>query len=262
MTATDIANKALAQIGARAIITDITTDTTPPGVYARMFYNDTRQRLLRAAPWGFARKTIVLDQLGLLSDDPPASIYPWFVKYGWPSDCLKFRYLIPPPTPPAAEGGITPPTVGTVYPLPWIGPNRQFRFLVSHDPDPAMGDPSKVILSNIQEAYGVYTYDCEDTTLFDVQFEDALIAALAYELIIPLSGNVAMKADFYRLAKEAVDAARATDGNEAIPSTDHTVDWIASRGVYNYPGAAALGGLGIVDGMGSWYEGYDLNWGM
>lgn len=262
MSANEVVQRALDEIGARVTVTDYLTETTPQAKAAQRWYAVTRQRLLRAAPWGFARKTILLEVLAEATDDPNIVPYPWLFKYAQPTDCLKMRYILPPPFPEEVEGEIDPPNVSTQLLLPWGPPSRSFRFLpafdAADDPEPAR----KTLLANVPNAYGVYTADVEDTDLWDQLFMGSMEALLAYNLLMPLTGNVQMKAGFRQLVEANIAQARAVDGNEAIPTTDHAVDWMVARGT----GGQLMGGpvVGGIDwtNYGLWYDAYDVNWGM
>lgn len=255
-TAIDICNRALSKMGARMTITALDS-SSPASAACALWYDTIRMQLLRAAPWGFSRKTVMLTSLGLATDSPNIVPYPWVDMYEYPADCLKFRYVLPPPSI-TTTGSITPPSVGGAV-FPWWGmPSRSFRYLVSQYTD-ATPTTVKVLLSNVVQAYGVYTSDVTDPALMDEQFIQALVSALAAELVMPLSGNVQMIPTFTQLAQGAIVAARATDGNEAIPSSDVKVDWIETRGVGPlYPGVNVNWG-----NYGSWYSGWDSSaWGM
>jgi hypothetical protein len=258
---TDICNRALAEIGARAMITDFAGDLSPAGVQCRLWYDVMRQALLQAAPWSFARKTFPLVTIALLSDDPmPANMYPWMVKYEYPSDCLRVNYILPPPLPPPSSGVAPDVSGGPLFYNPWAMPSRNWRFLPAYDEELVSETltPRKVLLSNLPEAYAVYVIDVEEPTMFDASFANALSAALAYRLVMPLTGNAGMKTTFKQLAEIEITSARVKDGNEANPSTDHTPDWMAVRGSagqYNAGGMAQWG-------LGQWYNGYsDMGWG-
>ncbi len=258
----DICNRALSEIGTQFLITAL-DDSSPAASQCTLQYAALRQQLLRAAPWGFARKTLALTALGYLSDTPPASPYPWLVKYTYPADCLKMRYILPPPIPPL-DPDVVPSVSSQPLFAPWCAPSREWRYLPGFDPGDPDADPpteaSKVILANVIGALGVYTADVEDPDLFDPLFTNALVMMLADKLVIPLSGNVGMKQAYVSLAKDAVMQARAVDGNEAIPSTNHVVDWMAARLAGGYPFNG--GGLGGPE-LGQWYSGYDnIGWGM
>lgn len=258
-TVTEICNRALSEIGSRVLVTDFDTDTTPAAVQCQLWYNTLRRQLLQAAPWSFARKTVVLETLALLSDDPmPDGMYPWAVKYAYPTDCLRINYILPPPI--LTDGAIAPDVSGgPLFTNGWMMPSRSWRFLPAYDTDPDAEDaPRKVLLSNLPDAYGVYVVDVEDTTIFDPSFEVALSAALAYKLVIPLTGNAGMKSGFQAIAQAELTAARVKNSNEAISSSDHTPDWIAVRGA----GAWANGFAGAGFGLGQWYNGWsDVSWG-
>lgn len=254
-TVTQICNRALSDIGSRVLITDFDTDTTPAARQCQLWYNTMRQQLLQAAPWSFARKTVALTLIGLLTDDPPASIYPWLAKYEYPADCLRMNYILPPPLPPA--GASAPDVSGGPYsPYPWLMPSRQFRFLPSYDTDDADA-ARQVILANIEGAYGVYVVDVVDPAMFSASFELALSAAMAYKMVMPLTGNAGMKTTFAQIAEAELVKARVWMNNEAISSSDHVVDWMATREI---TGSFIPGGN--YGGLGNWYCGYDsMSWG-
>lgn len=257
---TDIANRALSEIGAQTLIADLEDEDSAAAAQCRLQYTPLRQQLLRKAHWGFARKTLALTELGLLSNVPPDAPYPWLVKYAHPADCLKVRYILPPPVAPVVAD--PPPDVSSAIPFayPWCMPSRAWRYVVAYDD--TVVPSRRVILSNVPSALAVYTVDVTNPELWDSLFADALVMALANKLVIPLSGNVGMKQGYIAAVDAAILQARVADGNEAIPSTDHSVDWIEARmmggalGGWNTPGGA----IGPTWGM--WYGPYDSGgWG-
>lgn len=222
-------------------------------VQCALWYDNQRQSLLRTAPWGFARRQQVLTLLGSYVD--ATSPYPFLYKYAYPSDCLKFRYILAPPSNVAPTGPQV--SVGQPGPVCWA-PSRANRYLVMVEVDPDTNISTKVIVSNVALAIGVYTADVVDTDLFDPMFESALAASLAYKLVIPLSGNVGMREQFRLSSEGSITNARVADGNEAIPTTDHVVDWMSARGVSGYAGMPGCGA-----DWGSWNCSWDtMNWGM
>lgn len=256
---TAMCNRALSDLGSGITLVDVSTDTSKAAVQCRLWYDVMRQALLQAAPWGMARKTVPLTQLALLSDSPmPDGMYPWLVKYLYPADCLRVNYILPPPLPGLPNG--TPNVSGGPLFSNGFMPNRANRFIPAYDEVTVISPPSvtprKVILSNITNAYGVYVVDVTLSAIFDASFQNALSAALAYKLVMPITGNIGMKQMFAKIAEEEITKARVKDGNEAIPSTDHTPDWISGRNV----GAGI--GMGLWANMGQWYNGYsDMSWG-
>lgn len=253
-TPTDICNRALSEMGTQSTIASL-SESSPEAVQCALWYTTLRQQLLRMANWGFARRQVVLTELGNYAD--ATSPYPWLYKYAYPSDCIKFRYTIAPPYP--AVNPSVAPQVGVGPVGPQWGPSRACRFLIDEDVD-GSGVVTKTIISNVSQAIGAYTMDVVNPDRWDSLFEGAMVAALAYRLVIPLSGNVGMRQDFAASAERMIIRAQVADGNEAVPSSDHTVDWIEARGC-GYPGGYAYG-QGLA-GWGSWYGSNDaMNWGM
>lgn len=262
----DICNRALSDIAAQATINDLTMDVTNEAIQCNLWYDKLRRQLLRTAPWGFCRRQVVLTQVGDLVPDNTAP-YPWLYMYAYPSDCLKLRYLLylPPQLNPP-----NPPAVGTPVGPPWIlRPSRNHKFIVVNTPSADGSSSSKNLVTNVGpinnggSAIGVYNGDVTDPDMWDDLFEGALTAALSYHLTMPLTGNIGMRAEFKKTAEDAITAARVADGNEAIPTSDVTVDWMQTRGVGSYWGYGPQYGLGDgLAGWGSWTEGYgSMGWG-
>jgi hypothetical protein len=241
-TEVTVANKALSMIAARGTIAAL-NETSKEAQTVNLWFDDTRKMLLRCAHWGFARKQLLLTELGNLEDE--TSLYPWGFKYTYPTDCVKLRYLLYVP-----ESGNDAIPADSLFPASYLGPSRANPFIIGYD----VTSTNRVVYTNLEDATGVYTADIEDPNDWDAGFEDAMVAALAAQICLPLSGNANMMVEFRRQAKQILDAARAADGNEAIPRTDHTPDWIAARGIE--PGWP----YGFAGGM--WYQGWDsLSWG-
>lgn len=255
----DIVNRALSEMGAQTLVEDLTTENSVAAATARLWYTPLRQRLLRTAPWAFARKTVTLSTLGLLTDTPPGAPYPFYSKYLYPPDCEKMRYILPPPVLPA-QGDAPDVSSGTLW-FPWCPPSRAYRYVVAYDD--SVVPARRVILSNVPSALAVYTADVDNCDLFDSLFTDALEAALASKFIVPLSGNVGMKRDFEMVAENAILKARVADGNESITTSDVVVDWIQTRSAYGGNWAWNTPGSGPGTDWGAWNATYDaMTWSM
>lgn len=256
-SAISICNQALSEIGTRSNISAM-DDGSEEGTQCAIWYNTLRRRLLRTAPWGFARGQLALTQLGDLIPDQTAP-YPWLWKYAYPSDCIKMRYVLPPPVPAATGNTSNPITGAQFYGNLWMGPNRAYRYLPSSDVDTTTGQQSAVLLSNVAGALGVYTRDITNVDMFDELFVGALASALAFKLVIPLSGNVGQKEEFRKSAEDAILQARVADGNESVPTSDIRVDWIETRGI----GYGAFNNPLTGTGWGLWNASYEnMTWGM
>lgn len=236
-TVLDIWNQALSECGARATVA-ATTELSKEAQTLSIHYSNVRTSVLRGAPWSCARVQVALDVEESYLHDPVDNQYPWLFSYTYPEDCVQMRYLL------------RPPSAGTTAPG-WGVPDRNNRFLPGLNTD---GD-TRVILTNVESAIGVYTKDLTDVNLWDQGLQDAIVASLCAKIVIPMTGNVAMKSTFEQLASRAIVDARVQDANEAKPTTDHTPDWITARG-------CSPMAVGVLDNLGFWYTPHvNLTWG-
>lgn len=221
----DICNQALLAIGAQAQISSINpSDGSTEANACSLIYPTQINALHRAAHWNFARAQIALTQLkafeinGVVSTNPPPT--PWRYEYAYPSDCLQLRYLF-----------ITPLTASQTSTVGVSGRERGGvqMFVEGRDFD-ASGNPIKVILTNAPRAQAVYTAEVDEVDLWDPHFYTAAIATMAAWLVNPLSRNRALMNDQFNIAKNIIDQARISDGNEGLTVQDHVPDWMQVRG--------------------------------
>lgn len=237
-TSTDMTNRALGAIASRATVANLELEQSAEAKQARLFYNPTRDALLRAAHWNFARKTAYLTLLKSAPGTPenptggawnPATMPapPWLYEYAYPSDCVLMRYVSPPPP---TAGDTTPPIFSSaaVGPIPMLAP-RTSPFIVASGTD-VTSNPINVVLTNAQTTIGCYTYRVESEDLWDASFQEAMAFALGSRLALSLTGNVDVARSAAQQAMSAIMTARARDGNEGITVLDHTPDWIVARG--------------------------------
>lgn len=238
-TSTDIANRALAAIAARTTIANVELEQSPEAKQVRLLYAPTRDALLRAAHWNFARRTASLSLLKSAPGTPenpsgggawnPATMPapPWLYQYAYPSDCVLMRYVIPPPP---VAGATTPPIFSTPYsgsvPIPSA---RPVAFVVANDDD-STNNPINVVLTNAASAVGCWTRRIESEDLWDASFQEAMVMALGSRLALALTGNVDVSRNVAQQAMGTITAARARDGNEGITTVDHVPDWLIARG--------------------------------
>jgi hypothetical protein len=287
-----IANLALDAAGIDFTIGSLSDGTRPAQVTLRRYY-DTMKQLLRASHWSFARKEAPLqlaaavggqttDALGNVVTVPSQVPAGFQFSYDYPSDCLMVRYVpanywnVTPAVPPTnitPAGGPAPLTTGLVTP---VGQSRPVptRFLITSDmnyiPDGAGNDIPGVapigvtrILSNVQNARCVYTYDCNYVNLWDDLFREAMVASLAAQIALPLAADkkmgMAMRQQNIAIALERIREARAKSSNEGWSSSDISVDWIRIRNSgspYGYWG----GGNGYGGGAGYLCGGFGAMW--
>lgn len=284
-TPTDVAQQSLDAIGSPVTIGDLEDGTRESQVLLRAYWQCLRQ-LLRAAHWNFARKqtplVLLADATGQTPNVGTVVPAPWYYEYEYPIDCMKMRF-VPynyPANPGAPTGNIVP--ANNTAPLaqgfgqqPLVGARlRPARWLEATDfnyPVPqgqitwetqgVSPQGRTVILTNVQQAIGVYTALMNYPSNWDVLFRSALVAYLGSEVALPLWSvkdrkfGLEMRAQQIAIAKEKITQARATDGNEGFYKNDLPVDWLQAREV---GGRGLWGGYGASGGIGILYNGWDI----
>jgi hypothetical protein len=286
---TIVANMVLDAIGVDEQVGNIEEGSRVANVLLRA-YGRCRQDLLRAAPWSFARKqtTMVLladssGQTANVGTVVPGTSFQY--EYRYPADCLRIRY-IPwnpfnnPPVPTTnitPSDGTSPPTTGSTGPQRLWQPIRPSLYQITNDPNyplDSQADPtvnpgqsptgSTVILSNVQSASIVYTFDAVYPMLWDNLFTSALVAYMASEVTLGLwSKNpkygMGIRREQIAIAQKKLIEARIADGNASTVSTSHLPDWMRARASYgnngfNNNGWGLDGGAGGAYGV--WGNGY------
>ena len=88
----------------------------------------------------------------------------------------------------------------------------------------------RVILTNQQDPILAYIKDQTDLNVMDDLFVEAWTNILGAKLSFALTGDKALANQKIALANQAIDQARAADGNEGPVVDDRTPDWIRVRG--------------------------------
>lgn len=238
-TETEICNRALSRIGTRSTIASL-DEVSNEANQCSLLYATTRDEVLSMAQWNFAKKTATLSLVKSAPGTPTnqtgatqwSSAYPappWLYEYSYPSDCVQFRYIIPQ----IDTGVIGTPIFSTVTGYsPFVGmPWNAVRFETSSDM--VGSDEMNVILTNQYQAIGVYTRQVTNVNLFQNNFTEALVCALAGKLAQPLTGDRALRNEMFQLANDRIIAARASDGNEGLTIIDIPADFITARDSIN-----------------------------
>lgn len=180
-SAADIVNIALARIGVKKRIADLSESSTEARE-ANVVYEHVRDTLLAAAQWSFAKKQV---ELAALADVERAG---WSYAFSAPDDMVSPRYI---------DTGIRPGATSVRYP-----------FEVQANDDLT----GRIILCDLQEATLVYTGKVTSEPAFPPLFVDAFAWMLAEELVLslPVKPNVAT------LAFKRAEVARS----RAIAQTD------------------------------------------
>lgn len=279
----DVANESLDAAGINFTIGDIQEGTQPAQILLRHYSQVVRQ-MLRGANWQFARKqaplTMLADATGQTPDVGFLVIQPWTYEYAYPNDCMKIRFI---PWNNFAQGNGAPPgniaigtqplTTASGQPPIYAMPQRPARFLVATDSNylPPAGaqtwdvqgvSPTSrtVVCANVKNANAVYTALMIYPSVWDPLFRQAVVATLASLVALPLATDKKMGIEMRNLniaiAKQRLEQARISDGNETWSNNDHTPDWMQARNA-----GSRRGGLNGPwdggDGPGMLYGGWE-----
>ena len=249
-TSADIANRAMVAMGARSTIANLALEQSPEAKQMNLLYNPTRDALLRAAHWDFARKiiqgTLLKAAPGVAGSTTPASntwnpetmpAPPWSYEYVYPADCMKVRYVTPSP------GGGSDAGVENMFSVPSVSPVRSagginpVPFAIALDTD-ENDNQMRVVLTDAYRALVCYTARVEVEDMWDASFQEAMVYSLAAQVALSITGNLQTAQVCSAKARDTLLVARARDGNEGTASVNRTPDWIAARG-----GGYMVGGL-------------------
>ena len=240
-TSADIANRAMVAIAARSTIANLALEQSPEAKQMNLLYAPTRDALLRAAHWDFARKiiqgTLVKALPGVTGSTTPAEDQwnpltmpapPWSYEYLYPADCLKVRYVTPSP------GGTSDASVENMFSVPMNVPTRSvginpIPYAIAVDAD-ENGNQMRVVLTDAYRALLCYTARIEVEDMWDASFQEAMVYSLAAQVALSITGNLQTAQICSAKARDTLLVARARDGNEGTVSVNRTPDWIAARG--------------------------------
>jgi hypothetical protein len=245
-----IVNMALASFGERERVSSINpSDGSNAADNASLIYTTRTQSLMRSAHWDCLKKQALLTVVkaapgtpenpdGTITPTPPL---PWLYSYAYPSDCLKARYILP-FTPMNATASTVPLTTAiSAMPMP-ISVGESVAFSIGYDSD-ALGNPGRVILTNMPQATLVYTANVSDPNFWDPNLIEAQTAYLAVWLCNAMTRSSPLLHDMIALSQNQISNARAMNGNEGTQIQDHVPDWIRIRGGGSlaYSGTYSLG---------------------
>lgn len=191
----DICNLALAHLGDSATVSAITPpDGSKQADHCKRFYPVARDALLVSHVWSFASRRAALALLDL--EDLPVE---WAYGYAYPT-CLKVLAVFPPDVAALSTGAIFNPDEFIAR------AQKAFPFDIT-----TLENGSRVIYTNVEDAYVFFIRPVTDTTMFTSLFTLALARLLASFLAGPiLKGVAGMKVAASHLKWfEEVDGPRA-----------------------------------------------------
>src|SRR4051812_5750911 len=144
-TKSAIINLALQSFGSRTTVTDaeLTANSTNEAIQANLTYENTRDSLLRMAPWDCAFAAMNLVYITSVPGTPentsPATnlwtpgqpMPPWMYEYQYPVDCLRACWMIPAQQNGFADG--VPITTAVTGFSPYSLPSNPIKYKVQTD---------------------------------------------------------------------------------------------------------------------------------
>ena len=179
---TRIGNMALSHIGVSGTIESLTEDV-PEASQINLWYDFSREQALSTLDWNFAIKG---QTLALHSDDAPTDI--WDFRYQYPADALKVRRL--------------------------VNPSGKLADASPFEIENSVDGSEKTIVTDVEDAVAVYTFNLSSTALFSPLFIEALSYLLAHHISFPLTGSPEIKKEMLQTYIALVRVAQAYNANE------------------------------------------------
>lgn len=171
----DLYNRALSRIGTDQFLND-PQEKSKAGTLFRQWYDTCVRDTLVDAAWNFATRVVAL---ALLDGDPPPG---WGFKYAYPTDCLQARNL-------SDSSGTRTYLSGIFACAPcqpqiddWAGfPRNPVPFIVMSE-STGVDASRRIICTDLDEAFLVYTANVTDPNLFSDGFNNAVVWRIAAEI--------------------------------------------------------------------------------
>lgn len=204
ISSTRIGNMALSHIGARSKIESL-EEVSSEAAEILLWYDWSRRQVLEAFDWGFARKRLTLalhgDTISTTSTDPLAGV--WGFRYQYPADCVVMRKIQNPNAPPDDA--------------------------IPFDVETSLDGLEKTILTDMNDAVGVYTYDAVSPTLFSPFFISTLSHLIAHYVAYPITGKRQVALQEMQIYQQMLGMASAHSANERMGDPPRDADWIRAR---------------------------------
>jgi hypothetical protein len=195
----EICNVALSAYLGEARINSL-TDTSKAATECNLHYDPTRRMLLERNWWHFATGRQTLAQL---TNDREEE---WLFKYARPTAALSIRW-------------VNDPFVA------------RMRMAAHHSPDAERETTIDALYSDTPLAVCEFTRDLTDPTLYPQSFAEALSAALAARLAMPLTQDVRRAREARDMAQEMLSVAIAEDFRNQPPQEPGLPQYLQDRGL-------------------------------
>lgn len=209
-TEVQICNTALARVGVSNFIASL-SEASQEAVVCNVFYEQTRDRLLREIRWPFAKQ---YQSLALVTDSEDAVWNAeWDYAYRYPTDAILISKI--------------------------LTPNGR-RELTMEPYEIGVDSSGKLIFTNIKDAGVEYIKRVTDPALFDPMFVSCLAWLLAVEIAMPLAVSDSLRKQALQMFQMERDMAVRVAFNESEQIRDIDTEFVAARG-YSKSGGATDG---------------------
>lgn len=215
-----IYNMAMGKIGVSRFIQSL-QDTSVQKQTCDVFWELCRDQCLSDFPWPFAMRFATLQ---LVSKIVP----PWCYVYGYPSDCMAARILLPTPnTVSPAPPGYINSMIG-LFSANWIQQWWDCRIPYQTVENESAG--GLAIATDLQFATLMYTARVTSYNLWTPAFVNCLTLLLASNIAGPLSNSPKYTTDLGRAYEAALLKAGASAMNEQQEQPEPDSEFIMTRG--------------------------------
>ncbi len=195
---TSVCNMALLHVGQKKAISNIATDDTEEARVCRVYFDQSRRELLMGHPWRFATQRRALALLSELDSGE------WAFQYEYPNRCIVLREIE------KVFVEFVEPTLNSAVPF---------------DIGITVDGKQRTILTNAENAVGIYTDDIGALEMFGPLFVSALSYLLAHKVAPSLGVDIKSRNNVSESFRTAIAEARAEDSSEAQGTPDPPAAW-------------------------------------
>lgn len=194
LNATEICNIALSHLAKGRILS--IDEQSEQARQCKLFYDYTRQALLREYNWGFAKKLVKLAEVR--TEDPR-----WDYVYQYPQQCIQVRRIF------------NVMTANDIFDNPKVVERKNVCDRDRHKYEVYMvSDNVRGIGCDVSQAWCEYTFDAIDTEQFPSDFVEAFTHLLASNMAMQLTGNMQIQNSEFQHAQAIINKAVYTTASE------------------------------------------------
>jgi hypothetical protein len=199
---------ALSRIGAASNIESLAEQSAEANA-CNLWYNYSRKQALAATDWSFARKR---QNLTVHGDAAPEGV--WTYRYQYPSDCISIRKIQNP--------------TGSAS-LLWAHDALSHADAVPFEVELDDSQSTQTILTDLDSAIAVYTFNLTNVTLFSEYFVSMFATGIAANIAFSITGNPEIENAMVGRFNQLASIASSSDANERVGKPPRDVDWIRGR---------------------------------